>query len=182
MRRSLQQPRGRVRRALAVSVAAGLVLGLVSCGKSHSTARGPRLAPYLGKTIGSADAPIAIEAMLPVNNGCQDAIGVYLAQVASQNPDVFRVRILDMKSAEGRALMAAKSITCAAVLVQGATRFDLGAAAGGKVLLEGPMDPLDVCRVLRFQLKTVVGRTVVLPEPPEDGSAPPAEERRKAGF
>ncbi len=168
-------------RAAAVSVALGLLIGLVSCGRSGSADGSSRLAAYVGKTMGDAGAPIAVEAILPVNNGCQDALGVYLAQITAQNPTVFRLRILDMKSPEGRALMAAKGIKCAAVLVQGTTQFDLGAEAG-KILLEGPMDPLDLYRVLCFQLKTTAASALVLPEPPDDCSAPRAEERRKAGF
>ncbi len=175
------QLRSALYRAVAVSAASGLLLALVSCGKGSSAAAVPRLAAYVGKAMGDASAPISVEAILPVNNGCQDALGVYLAQITSQNPTVFRLRIYDMKSPDGRALMAAKGIKCAAVLVQGTTQFDLGAAAG-KVLLEGPMDPLDLYRVLCSELKTTAASALVLPEPPDDCSAPRAEERRKAGF
>jgi hypothetical protein len=166
---------------MAAGAVVALLLGLASCGRSGSAGSAPRLAQYVGKTLGNAAAPIAVEAILPVNNGCQDALGVYLAQTVSQNPTLFRLRIFDMKSAEGRALMASKGIKCAAVLVQGTTQFDLGAEAG-KILLEGPMDPMDLYRVLSFHLKTTAASAVVLPEPSEDCTVPRAEERRKAGF
>jgi len=172
--------KGRSRRCLVVAVLAMVAVAWgPSCGRP-ATAGGPRLAPYVGKVLGSADAPIAVEAMLPVNNGCQDALGLYLAEVAAKCPELLRVRILDMKSAEGRAVMAAHGIKCAAVLVQGTTRFDLGGAEG-KLLLEGPMDPLDVYRVLQRQVRDTAASSVELPVP-AGGAAPSPEARRKAGF
>ena len=168
-------------RVLAVSAAAGLVICLASCGRQTSAGGGPRLAAYLGKALGEAQAPIQIEALLPVNNGCQDALGLYLASVAAQYPALFQVRIFDMKSTEGRMLMTAKGIKCAAVIVQGTTRFDLGGAEG-KVLLEGPMDPADLCRVLQHLAQISTQQSVTLPPPPDDSVTPSPDERRKAGF
>lgn len=162
-----------------VALAASAVLWGPACRRRRPES-GPRLAPYLGKVLGQAEAPIAVDAVLPVNNGCQDALGLYLADVAARYPQVFRVRIFDMRAVEGRAVMAAYGIKCAAVLVEGTTRFDLGGAEG-KVLLEGPMDPQDVYRVLQHQARNSAAGSIELPEP-ADCSAPSPEERRKAGF
>jgi hypothetical protein len=122
-----------------------------------------------------------VDAILPVNNGCQDALGLYLVDLATAHPSLICVRVLDMKSDEGRALLASKGIKCASVLVQGMTQFDLG-GDDGKLLLEGPMDPFDVHAVLQAQVRMAAGSPVVLPGPPDDCSAPSAEQRRKAGF
>ena len=184
MMRSVQRERERSLSRLLLFCGAGfLALAASSCGGSgrSSAAGGPRLAAYLGRTLGEANAPIAIEAILPVSSGCQDDLGIYVVGVAARHPAVFRARIYDMKSSEGRALMAAKGIKCAAVLVQGTTRFDLGSEFG-KVLLEGPMDAMDLYRVLQFQLGAIGNTDVVLPDPPEDSNSTRAEERRKAGF
>lgn len=172
-----------VRRSIALSGALCLVLAVVSCGGRGTKAGegGPVLAAYLGKTVGEAQAPIAVDAILPVNNGCQDALGLYLVKLAAEHPAWLRVRVYDMKGPDGRALMASKGIKCACVLVQGTTQFDLGEGLG-KVLLEGPMDPLDVYHVLQHQVTAVASPPVVLPAPPDECSAPDAAERRKAGF
>jgi hypothetical protein len=163
--------------------AACLALGLWSCGgrSAPAPAPAPQLAAYVGTVRGDRQAPVVVEAILPVNNGCQDALGLYLVDLATRNPSLLQVHTYDMKSPEGRALMASKGIKCACVLVQGTTKFDLGGDTG-KVLLEGPMDPFDVHKVLQHYVRTLAGSPVVLPDPPDDCSAPSAEERRKAGF
>jgi len=161
-----------------------LVAAAGSCGGRGAKAAdgGPLLAAHLGKEIGDPQAPIAVEAILPVNNGCQDALGLYLVDLATKDPSLLRVRIYDMKGPDGRALMASKGIKCACVLVQGTTQFDLGGTLG-KVLLEGPMDPVDVYHVLQQQVSVAAAASpVALAAPPDSCSAPRAEERRKAGF
>ncbi len=157
---------------------AGLVFG---CGRQAAgPAAGAALAPYVGQALGAATAPVAVEALLPVRNGCQDVLGLYLVQAARDFPDLVRVQILDMHSQAGRSRLEAHGLRCAAVLVQGSTRFDLG-DAGGKVLLEGPMDPLDVHRVLQRELQGRLPAGAALSAPPA-GGAPTAEQRRQAGF
>ncbi|MDX9981185.1 MAG: hypothetical protein RBU25_14255 [Lentisphaeria bacterium] len=125
------------------------------------------LAGLVGRQLGSPDAPVRVVSFLPVIDGCQDVIGEYLAAVAEKYPAVFQVRILAMKSPEGRELMAAHEIRCAAVMVNGETTFDLG-GEDGKFILEGPMDPRDVVRALAAAARAAVGdRAPELPEPPE---------------
>ncbi len=150
-----------------------LALGvcLVSCGPSadQGTAceKTPRLASLVGQQLGSPEAPVQVVTFLPVNNGCQDVIGEYLAQVAERFPAVFQVRILAMKSPDAKELMDAHEIHCAAVMVNGKTTFDLGGEEG-KFILEGPMDPRDVVRALNAAARAAVGdQAPQLPAPPE---------------
>lgn len=173
------------RRRRRSRVLGGLVLlaAALSCGcgrQAAAPAASPALAPYVGQSLGAVTAPVAVEALLPIRNGCQDVLGLYLVQAAREFPDLVRVQILDMHSVEGRGRLEAHGLRCAAVLVQGSTRFDLG-DAGGKVLLEGPMDPLDVYRVLKRELQPLLPAGAALPAPPA-GGAPTAEQRRQAGF
>lgn len=166
-------------------VLGGLVLlaAVLSCGCGRQAAvpaGGPALAPYVGQALGAAAAPVAVEALLPIQNGCQDVLGLYLVAVSRAYPELVRLQILDMHSAAGRARLEAHRLRCAAVLVQGSTRFDLG-DDGGKVLLEGPMDPLDVHRVLQRELGPLLPAGSALLAPAA-GGAPTAEQRRQAGF
>lgn len=161
---------------------------LVSCGRdvppsgsAEAAAVERRLADLCGQSLGDSDAPLAIVAVLPVMSGCQDGIGLYVADLAEARPDLFSVRVYDMKSEAGHEVMIRHGIRCAAVLINGTTRFDLG-ADGGKVLLEGPMDPLDVYDVLSSlvaELSPQPGFT--LPEPAAC-TAPTEAQLREAGF
>ena len=126
-----------------------------------------RLARYAGRSLGGADAPVRVVAFLPVNNGCQDAIGEYLALVAENFPDLYQIRILDMKDPAAKAEMRANRIQCAAVMVNGTTTFALG-GEDGTFILEGPMDPRDVVRALRAAGALARdGQAPSLPSPPE---------------
>ncbi len=126
-----------------------------------------KLAGLVDRQLGSPDAPVRVVSFLPVIDGCQDVIGEYLAEVAEKYPAVFQVRILAMKSPEGRERMAAHEIRCAAVMVNGKTTFDLG-GEDGTFILEGPMDPRDVTRALAAAARAAVGdQAPELPEPPE---------------
>lgn len=160
---------------------------LFACGCGPARTGGPsdeQLAPallqYCDRRLGREDATITIQAVLPVGTGCQDGIGLYLAALAESYPGIFRVEIHDMKSQSGRTLMRSKGIRCAAVVVDGATRFDLGGDVG-KVLLEGPMDPLDVHSVLSANSAGLSLSGGPLPKP-DVGDAPSREQRRRAGF
>jgi hypothetical protein len=125
------------------------------------------LAPLLDRQLGSEDAPVHVVTFLPVNNGCQDVIGEYLAEVAERFPDIFQVRILDMKDPKAKEIMTAHGIRCAAVMVDEKTTFDLG-GEDGKFILEGPMDPRDIERALLAAGKEASGgKELDLPEPPE---------------
>lgn len=141
-------------------------LAFAACSPSDPVCSGT-LADLVGRQLGSSDAPVRVVSFLPITEGCQDAIGEYLAEVADLFPTVFRVEIFSMRNAEGRERMAAHDIRCAAVLVNGTTTFDLG-GEDGKFILEGPMDPRDVARALAAAAREAVGdRAPQLPEPPE---------------
>lgn len=132
------------------------------CGRKNTSGAAepqpPALAAHCDAPVGNADAPVHIQAFLPVNNGCQDSLGLYLVGIAQKNPDIFRVEVIDMKSQNGSAMMAQCGIRCAAVRINGETAFDLPAPTG-KVLLEGPMDPRDVRSAL---VETLKGRKLEL--------------------
>jgi hypothetical protein len=168
------------------------VIFVVSCGgkgsgsgvSSASSSGQPverTLRSLCNRQLGGSDAPVVIEAVLPVTSGCQDGIGFYVADLAQARPDLFSVCVYDMKSDPGHEVMLRNGIKCAAVIINGTTRFDLG-EEGGKVLLEGPMDPLDVYDVLSVQLATLSPRPeFALPEP-EACAGPTEAQRREAGF
>ena len=164
-------------------------LALISCDRrpaadSSSVARerAPRtLARFCARPLGRAEAPLKIEAVLPVSSGCQDGVGLYLVGLAESRPDLFRVAVYDMKSDSGHEVMLHNRIRCAAIVINGETRFDLG-EEGGKILLEGPMDPLDVYHVLVFLLRQLAPPSPFVPPEPAIGNAPSADQRRKAGF
>ncbi len=107
-----------------------------------------------GKPIGAAGAPVTVEAFLPVSIGCQDPIGLYLARCARDNPRAIRFQLYDMKDAAARRRMAKFGVHCAAVVINGSTRFDLG-KHGGRLLLEGPMELEDVKKALAWSLQQV---------------------------
>lgn len=175
--------RGRLGRWVGVG-GAFVVCLLASCRPSVQSSESadppPPLETYCDRPLGNPDAAIAVQTMLPVGTGCQDTVGLYLAGLAETHPDVFRVQIHDMKSETGRAVMRSNGIRCAAVLVDGSTRFDLG-TEHGKVLLEGPMDPMDVYRVLCMKVASLGEGDLNLPIPPAD-DAPNPQQRREAGF
>jgi hypothetical protein len=115
-----------------------------------------------------------------VSSGCQDALGLFLVQVAEAVPAMVSVQIHDMKSEHAMAIMQAQNIRCACVIVNGRTQFDLGPEQGPR-LLEGPMDPADVRAVLISELRTAYGEAtpelpaapvVVLPKPKAALTAP----------
>ncbi|MCK5803237.1 MAG: hypothetical protein KAI66_10410 [Lentisphaeria bacterium] len=124
------------------------------CGRApeaDKTVAAPTLPTFCEKPLGRENAAVQIQAFLPVNNGCQDPLGLYLVRLAQNYPDVFRVEVLDMKSERGHAIMVQNGIRCAAVRINGRTSFDLPQPTG-KILLEGPMDPVDVYQALRQTL------------------------------
>ena len=118
-----------------------------------------------GKAVGADSAKVKVEAFLPVTIGCQDPVGLYLVAQARRAPSQLRVQISDMKDEKARARMDGFGVHCAAVVVNGKTRFDLG-RHGGKLLLEGPMDIEDVCRVLGHELEQAYGDAAMKPSVP----------------
>ncbi len=167
--------------------ALGAVVLFLLAGCGERTGVGPRaqaaprtLAEFRGRQWGDSEAPVRILAMLPVGTGCQDVTGMWLGGIALAYPDVFSVRIFDMRSPEGRRTMAAQGIRCAAVVVNGKTRFDLPPPMG-KVLLEGPMDPLDVYHVVKW-VAAACGAGDLGLEEPEAESAVLKAKRAEAGF
>ena len=155
-------------RILAVVFLAGWMLTGIGCGrapKADETTTAPTLSSLCEKPFGREHAPIQVQAFLPLNNGCQDSLGLYLVDLAQKHPDVFRVEVLDMKSERGHATMVQNGIRCAAVRINSRTSFDLPQPTG-KILLEGPMDPLDVYHAL-LQVLDAEGTTVPegLPRP-----------------
>lgn len=171
-------------RICEIATAFFLLTGLYACRPSRDSVAGespagPALARYCGQTLGSAEAGIVIDAILPVKNGCQNDLGIYVVALAKRFPETFRVRIFDMRSQEGHAVMRLNHIKCAAVIVNGTTRFDLGGSLG-KVLLEGPMDPADLYHVL-VDLAAKKAPGITLPAPVIT-HAPDPDQRRKAGF
>ncbi|MBT4820158.1 MAG: hypothetical protein HN742_27430 [Lentisphaerae bacterium] len=131
------------------------------------------LRDLVGVRVGSEKAPIQVDAMLPVSTGCQDAVGLFLIEAARMHGKKLSVRVFDMKSVDAQMIMTRTGIKCAAVIVDGDTRFDLGGAIG-KVLLEGPMELSDVRAVVSGKLAAVSGGTPPeLPAiaAPDEGSA-----------
>lgn len=134
-----------------------------------------------GQTFGLPSAPVKIEAFLPVMTGCQDASGLWLVQTAQTRPEIFSVTIFDMSSGEGRRRMRDYGIRCAAVVINGSTRFDLPPPVG-KILLEGPMDPTEVYSGAMHVARELSGDASLALPPPEDTGPPVSDERQKAGF
>jgi len=132
----------------------------------------PVLTKYVGKPVGAPDrAVVHVRAFLPISTGCQDPTGLYLVKQAEAHPDLIAVEINDMKSDTSRRLMEAAGIHCAAVMIDGSTRFEIS-ETGEKVLLEGPMEPRDVWKALQEELRRKLGdRAPRLPPPPEGPSA-----------
>jgi hypothetical protein len=146
-----------------------LAIALGGCGRPDSPEEtcAAKLAPLVNQQLGSEQAPVKVITFLPVNNGCQDVIGEYLADVAREFPALFQVRIMDMKDPQAKDVMRAHGIHCAAVLINGKTTFDLG-GEDGKFILEGPMDPRDIARALKAAAHEAVGdQAPELPRPPE---------------
>ncbi len=134
-------------------------------GTVPSVAPAVSLRSFCGRSVGREDAGVKIEAFLPVTVGCQDNIGLYLVEQAKAEPAQLRVRVFDMKDPEARGRMDEYGVHCAAVVINGATRFDLG-KKGGKILLEGPMDIDDVYRVLTHELEKAYGDRAARPSVP----------------
>ena len=124
---------------LAVIVLAGIAVGVIVFVLSGGNAPGPtsakaipgapslsgKLRPLCGKPIGRPDAKVRVQAFLPVTIGCQDPIGVYLVEQARKFPRGIYLRIYDMKEEAARLEMAKYGLHCAAVVINGTTRFDL---------------------------------------------------------
>ena len=133
-------------------------------GAAGGKAKGPALAPFSDKLVGSESAQVEALALLPFSTGCQDDIGLYLLDLARENGRHVNVRLLDMKSEAARAVMRQHGLRCACVIVNGETRFDLGGETG-KLLLEGPMDLEDVREVLKSELAAAYGGGAPVPKP-----------------
>ena len=153
---------------LAVA-AVGTVVFLFSGNRPGGAAGGgpgappPVLKDVIGVRIGSEQAPVQVDALLPISTGCQDPVGLFLVEAARMHGKKLSVRIFDMKSVDAQMIMTKTGIKCAAVLIDGETRFDLGGTIG-KVLLEGPMEASDVRDVVATKLAAVSGG--VAPELP----------------
>ena len=157
-----------------------LGIGLVSCGqRPEPDAPCAKLAKLVDRQLGSPEAPVRVVTFLPVNNGCQDVIGEYLADVAERFPAVFQVRILAMKSPAAKERMESSQIHCAAVMVNGKTTFDLGGEEG-RFILEDPMDPRDVVRALAAAAHEALGDQA--PELPPAPEQPGIENMPKRTF
>ncbi|NOY81555.1 MAG: hypothetical protein GXP31_11210 [Kiritimatiellaeota bacterium] len=140
-----------------------------SAGSVQPVAPTVSLRSFCGRPVGRKDAKVQVQAFLPVTVGCQDAIGLYLVEQAKAMPAQLRVQVYDMKNPEARGRMDEFGVHCAAVVINGATRFDLG-GEGGKLLLEGPMDLEDVYRALTRELEMAYGDRAAKPSvPPELG-------------
>lgn len=139
----------------------------------------PVLRDVVGVRFGSEKAPVQVDAMLPITTGCQDAVGLFLVAAARMHGKKLSVRVFDMKSVDAQMIMARTGIKCAAVIVDGETRFDLGGTFG-KVLLEGPMELSDVRNVIAGKLSAISGG--VAPELPVIVSAEEATPTRPTGM
>ena len=125
--------------------------------QSRQTSEERKLVPLCGKLIGEPDAKVKVIAVLPVSVGCKDHLGLYLAAIGRKHPSMVSVRIEDMKSEQGLRVMQQHNLSCATILINGRSMFDL--PEGGKVLLEGPNlgETEDLRRALAAELKAAYG-------------------------
>ena len=116
----------------------------------------PQLAPLCNKVIGEPAARVKVIAVLPVAVGCKDDIGLYLASVSRESPSMVSLRVVDMRSNQGTQVMNEYGIHCAAVLVNGKSKFDFGEE--DRLLLEGAaLSAADVRRALDAELRELYG-------------------------
>ena len=115
------------------------------------------LAALCDRRFGHEDAGVQVLAILPVQVGCKDALGLYAIEAARRHPAQISVVVHDMTGEKGREAMAACGRKCAAILINGKSRFEFD--DGAKVLLEGASmeSPLDLRRALAAELAAVYG-------------------------
>lgn len=123
---------------------------------SAQESKEPQLAPLCNKVIGDPDAKVKVIALLPVQVGCRDDIGLYLASVSRESPSMVSLRIVDMNSMQGARVMNEYEIGCAAVLVNGKSKFDFG-EEDRLLLLGAGFSAADVRRGLDAELKEIYG-------------------------
>jgi len=100
----------------------------------HGASRGPAPA----EPVGSQDAKVKVVAILPTGSGCHNNIIRFLTETASRRQDEIRVDFTTMDAYGQQKLQKEVGSSCAAVMINGKTDFELtGCGEPHKVSLVG---------------------------------------------
>ena len=93
------------------------------------TARGPGEAVMGPERYGKPEAPIKVEAYYPLNEDHQFIVD-YLRLFAEARPEQVSVVIYDMQSTIGRERWSATGLTCAGLIINGKTTYEITTEEG----------------------------------------------------